>query len=253
MERYKFYPRQKKKKCIFPNRMKTENGSVFTAKQNIANEFNKIFTDNHDTVGVENSTLNNNQFSNYLRNNFSSRFCFRQISQSFLENIVKDLSPKYSSGYDKISPNLFKIIFTHIKQPLLFLINLSLQKGIFPNKLKLAKVVPIYKKNEHDKMSNYRPISLLPTVSKIFEKVVFSQMYDYITANNILCESQHGFRKNHSTETAAIEFIENLKSEISKKHTPVSIFLDLSRAFDTVDHDILLQKLSYYAVSEVSN
>ena len=100
--------------------MKTENGSVFIAKQNIANEFNKIFTDNSDTTEVENATSNNNQFSNYLPNYFTSRFCFRQISHNLLDNIVKELSPKHSSGYDNISPYLFKNIFTHIKQPLLF-------------------------------------------------------------------------------------------------------------------------------------
>ena len=125
--------------------MKTENGSEFAGKTNIANEFNKLFTDNNSEDDNLNNT-NNINFSSFLRMNINSNFRFQAISLDSLESIVKDLQPKHSFGYDELSPLTFKNIFTCIKQPLLKLINLSLLNGIFPNKLKLAKVVPVFKK-----------------------------------------------------------------------------------------------------------
>ena len=130
------------------------------------------------------------------------------------------------------------------------IINKSLMTGIFPDKLKMAVVTPIYKGKDSDphEFGNYRPISLLPTLSKIFEKVVHLQLYDYINSNNLLNKSQYGFRPNHATEYAAMEFVDQTMQELDKGNIPLSIFLDLSKAFDTLDHKILLKKLHFYGI-----
>ena len=117
--------------------------------------------------------------------------------------------------------------------------------GIFPDNLKIAKISPIFKKGDHHQIENYRPISLLLTISKIFEKVVFIQLYDFFSENNFLLvyPSQYGFREKHSTEPAALETVDILPNKLDNKQTPAAIFIDLSKAFDTIDHHILLNKL----------
>ena len=115
-----------------------------------------------------------------------------------------------------------------------------------PSKLKLAKVIPIFKKNDNKKFDNYRPISLLSSVSKIFERVVFNQLYNFFQEHNLLFESQYGFRKLHSTDLAALELIDRINKQIDQRKIPFSIFLDLSKAFGTLNHDILMKKLHYH-------
>ena len=101
-------------------------------------------------------------------------------------------------------------------------------------------------------MDNYRPISLLPSISKIFERVVFCQLYEYFAREKLLYISQYGFRKAHSTESACLEFLDRVTADLDNKKTPVPIFLDLSKAFDTIDHQILIDKLSYYGLEGIS-
>ena len=139
-----------------------------------------------------------------------------------------------------------------ISRPLSIIINQSLCSGIFPSKLKLAKVIPLYKKEDQRVFGNYRPISLLSSISKICEKVAFKQILEYFTSNNLLFESQYGLRENHSTELAALEFIDRIKLEMDGNEIPFSIFLDLSKAFDTLNHDILLTKLQYYGIQGIA-
>ena len=141
-----------------------------------------------------------------------------------------------------ISTHLLKEISLLIAEPLSLIINQSLCSGIFPSKLKIAKVIPLHKKNEKDLLDNYRPISLLPSISKVFERIVYNQLYSYLTTNGILFKSQYGFRKLHSTETAAIELTDTLLQNLDNGDIPITIFLDLSKAFDTLDHAILLKK-----------
>ena len=131
-------------------------------------------------------------------------------------------------------------------------VNQSLTTGIFPDNLKLAKVIPLFKKGDPTSINNYRPISLLPALSKIFERVIYNQINNYFTLNNLYYEVQYGFRSKHSTELAALHIIYTITSKMEKDNIPITIYLDLSKAFDTLNHTILLDKLKFYGIQSSS-
>ena len=139
-----------------------------------------------------------------------------------------------------------------ISLPLSIIINQTLNTGIFPDTLKVAKVRPLYKKGDDRSFSNYRPISLLPSFSKIFEKVIYQQTYSYFQTNNLLYSSQYGLRSGHSTELAGLDIVDRIIQGLDKNEIPINIYLDLSKAFDTLDHSILLQKLKFYGITGIS-
>ena len=123
--------------------------------------------------------------------------------------------------------------------------------GIFPDALKIAKVVPIYKNGDVKCVSNYRPISVLPTLSKITEKIVYNRLNKYLTDNSILHANLFGFREKLSTSMALLELVDKLSEAADKKLVSIGVFIDLAKAFDTVDHTILLRKLEHYGVRGV--
>ena len=154
-------------------------------------------------------------------------------------------------GWDGLSADSVKLVPDDISLPLTHILNLSFQQGVFPNELKTAKVSPLYKANDPMKFNNYRPISLLTIFSKIFEKLMYARLLDFLNKYHILYKYQFGFRKAHSTYMALILLLDNLNTALDKGEYAVGIFLDFQKAFDTVDHHILLKKLEHYGIRGV--
>ena len=174
--------------------------------------------------------------------------CFIPTNQHEILKIVKALKSKKSSGYNGISTKLLNQIIRDIVSPLEHIFNLSLSTGCCPDLLKLAKVIPIYKKDDPAQVTNYRPISLLPCISKILEKIVYKRLESFLSLNKILTPAQFGFRKKFSTDFAITKLLDKVVNSLSEKKHIVALFMDLSKAFDTIDHDILLHKLYNYGI-----
>ena len=233
----------KNAKKSLPDTM-TINGQDCKDKQIIAEQFNSYFA----TIGELNvrniRKHNGSNFRDYLTNPINCRFAFHSIDNTDTLRIIKNMKTSRSRGHDGISSELLKLITGDIT----LIINQSLHSGIFPDKFKIAKVTPIHKKGDIKLITNFRPISVLPVISKIFETVICDQLSHYLESNNLLCPQQYGFTKNSSTELAALEVIDRLLNQLNKHKIPINLYLDFAKAFDSLNHGILLDKLEYYGV-----
>ena len=225
------------------------NNTYIADRKQIADCFNRYFTNIGSELADRIDTPPNKSYKDFLRKPTKKRFTFQVVTSEIVSKVIDDMKPKSSSGYDRISNNLLKFIKNAILGPLTLLINQSICCGMFPDKFKIAKVIPLFKKNENYLLENYRPISVLPSMSKVLERIMHSQLSAYFSEHKLLYDHQYGFRKSHSTEYAALEFIDRVISCMDRNGTPLSIFIDLSKAFDTIDHKILLFKLRYYGIT----
>ena len=165
-----------------------------------------------------------------------------------IDKYISNLPNKTSSGHDAINNVLLKQIKASILVPLTDIFNTSLKNGTFPNLMKLAEVIPLHKGKAKDNEANYRPISLLLTISKILEKVMYNKIYDFLTITNQIYQSQYGFRRRHFCEHAIGELVGEVIKNLENMKFTATIYLDLSKAFDTLEHSTLLSKLEIYGV-----
>ena len=177
-------------------------------------------------------------------------FSLKPPSASTVSRLLNQLDTKKATGLDRIPSKLLKLSSSIVGPSLAYIFKSCINAEIFPNEWKIAKVTPLFKKGSKRELGNYRPISVLPLVSKIFEKIIYRQLYDYLQDNSLLNTYQSGFRSMHSTLTALLETTNNWSINIDNGLLNGVLFIDLKKAFDTIDHEIILRKLANYGVDQ---
>lgn len=187
--------------------------------------------------------------SRELERREKSFFMF-EVQKSEIYHAVKQLKNKRSCGHDQVPMSVIKHCLEFIMDPLCHIMNLSFQSGIFPDDLKVAVVKPLFKKGARDNLGNYRPISLLSSFAKVFEKVLANRFVKFFRKFDVFAGCQHGFMKGKSTETSVFELTCKIFESLEKGEVPIAIVLDLAKAFDSVNHKLLLYKLSVYGIRD---
>ena len=218
----------------------------------IADKFNNLFANVGRRLSEQLTTPDNVNFKDYLRIPVVPNMSFSQISEEAVMEVLNNLKQKLSCGHDGISSRLLKASKTVVCKPLTPIINQTLTSGIFPDTLKIAKIIPLFKKGNKTLLENYRPISILPAISKNFERIMFNQIHNHFSMHNLFYSGQYGFRANHSMQFAALELIDRITQDLDQGNMLITIFMDLSKAFDTLNHDILIYKLKSYGLSEAA-
>ena len=227
-------------------------GTNITHPKKIANRFNKFFS----SVGkqIQNQVYSNHiNFSTFLKDPSENSLFLTPTDTEEVSCIISSFKSNIATGPNSIPITILKKIQEYISAPLASLINCSFENGICPNTLKTAKIIPIHKKGSRLSVDNYRPISLLSNINKIFEKIMYKRLYRFLSDQSSFFELQFGFREKHSTTHALISLTEKIRESLDKAKYACGIFIDLKKAFDTVDHTILLKKLEYYGVRGISN
>ena len=215
-------------------------------KKIIAEEFNIYFINVGHKLATKIPPSNTN-FESYLPN-ITTSFLEKPLKEKEFKDAFFALKTNKSPGNDNVHVNAIRKLYHELKIPLMNIFSPSLKKGIFPEKMKTAKVSPKFKKGDKLILSNYTPISVLPCFSKILERIMYNRHYAYLAENNILFNKQFGFRAGHSTEHALLELIDQISDSFNDKSYFSGIFIGLLKAFDTVDHKILLKKLQHYGI-----
>ena len=220
-----------------------DGGKKITEAQEIANNLNNHFNKIGQKMAKNLKQTESYSPLKHITKSPSQSICMYPTTYGEIRKIINHINAKKASGPDEISGYIMKVTLNTIVPVLAELFNMCLSAGIFPDCLKTAEIVPIHKGGKRDITTNYRPISLLPQIGKIFEKIIASRMTSFIDKHKLLVQNQYGFRKHYSTELAVTEVHNKLLQNFEEKKHTCAIFLDLAKAFDSVDHGILLNKL----------
>ena len=221
------------------------NNMVCNDKKRIAESFNSFFVNVGPNL-AKNIPSDSRSPTGYMERNPSSMAVI-PASQNEIITIINNLKQS-SPGWDDISSSTVKHTCHYFIEPLMHVSNLSITQGVFPHELKVAKVIPLFKSNDPIAFSNYRPVSVLPLFSKIFERLMYNRLLSCVNKCKLLYEYQIGFRCGHSPELALTCLVDKISNALENGEYVLGLFLDFSKAFDTVNHDILFEKLEYLGI-----
>ena len=227
-----------------PEKLNTMDG-IIQDPTKIANALNQHFAN----IGKsENKQIDYKYIDQNIKKRQKNSIVINYTTSQEIELIIKNLKNKNSEGIDEIPISIIKKMNPEISKILAYLINRSIQYSQYPNCFKVGKVIALYKAGQTTEPGNYRPITLLPALNKIFEMLLFNRLTDFFNKHKTLNDNQYGFRTNHSTELAITKLYEDLLNKTNKDGPVVAIMVDLSKAFDSVNRDILLHKLYRYGI-----
>ena len=221
-------------------------GSETSNPKDIANEFNDYFIHAASNL-VKDIPTTGDDPTEFVQTNTNSFFC-RSTTPEEIVSLLRNIKSNMSSGFDNVEPHIMREISPQIAPLLSHIFNNSFSTGVVPRQLKIAKVIPIHKNNDPNNICNYRPISILPCFSNIMERLMYNRLERFPNQSHIISEVQYGFRKKYSTYIALINIIDKISSGTDSNSFNIGIFIDLSKAFDTIYHNILFQKLNCYGI-----
>ena len=228
-----------------------ESGTETRNKKDVSNAMNNFFCtigrDLADKIQLAANPLLSGEF---VVNKDKAKFNFKTIELNDIRDAFAKVKTTKSFGVDNISSYFLKLALPYIENSLAFLFNTSIETSQFPDSWKVARITPIFKEGDKTEKSNYRPISVLPVISKLFEKLVFNQLYHYMKENSLFTFDQSGFLRLHSTLTCLLKMSDDWYNGLDLSKLVGLVFIDLKKAFDTVDHDILCKKLELYGVQQ---
>ena len=230
----------------------TVDGTTISNPMEISNIFNNYFS-SIATKAKLNISFSHKRFSDFPKNRSNISFFVSPTDKTEIEDVISSLDSNKSVGPNSIPTKILKLLKDDISSQLSELSNISFSSGVFPSLLKTAKFIPVHKKDSKLDFSNYCPISLLSNIEKFLERLMYKRMYKFFSDNNLIYSLQFGFRQKYSTVHALISLTENIRKNLDEGSISCGIFVDLQKAFDTVEHDILLSRFEHYGIRGLVN